>query len=68
MYVDQRLTVTLQNCKGHFHVAMVISVASAHMVAVLLQSLTTNSWKQNVAIRMSMRFVHVHVYTCTYCR
>ena len=47
--------------EGHFHVAMVISVASVQrfpMVEVL-QSLTTNSWKQNVATRISIvMFVH----------
>ena len=57
--LKQNVCITLQKCKGHFHVAiyMVISVASVQMfpmVAVLLQSLTTNSWKQIVVIRISM--------------
>ena len=54
--VNLMLLVSLQKCKGHFHVAtyMVISVQRFPMVAVLLQSLTTNSRKQNVAIRISL--------------
>ena len=51
VYINSVQSFYLQKCKGHFHVAiMVISVASVQgfpMVAVLLQSLTTNSWKQN---------------------
>ena len=52
-YVTQnKLAMYTANiCKGHFHVAMVILAASAQrfpIVAVLLKSSTTDSWKQNV--------------------